>query len=131
MFDYVLILLLLAFAIAAVSITLTRARIFKPVRDWAQEKHYLLFKLLSCPYCASHYFAAVLAVHVTFGITGWGITDWMITTFTLVGLSAVLEGAMMNLLHMQENYIQELENEQQALRQRMAAEHIHVRAVGS
>lgn len=131
LFDYVLILLLLAVAIAAASITVTRARIFKPARDWMQEKNYLLFKLISCPYCLSHWYAMFLAYFVVFGVTGVWLVDWLLATFMLVGLSALLEGAMMNLLHMQESYIQELEDAQQALRRRMAAEHVHIREAGS
>lgn len=102
---------LLAIAIAAASITLTRARIFKPARDWVQPRNFLFFKLISCPYCLSHWFSGYLATYVVFGVTDLWFVDWLITTFALVGMSALLEGLMMNWLHMQENYIQELENE--------------------
>jgi|SRR5690606_30327528 len=118
MFDHLLVLFMVALAIAALSITLTRARIFKPVRDSLAERNYLLFKLVSCPYCTSHWLAALLAPCTIFGLTEFWLVDYLLTVFILVGLSALLEGGMMNLLHMQEHYIQELEEELDSLRER-------------
>src|SRR5690606_16153472 len=107
--DFVIVLFLVALAVSAASITLTRARISQPLRDWLEPRNFLLYKLASCPYCMSHWLAAPLATYTIFGVTSNVVVDWMIAWFTLVGLSALLEGLMMNLLHMQENRIIELE----------------------
>lgn len=111
MFEALLVYLIVAIAIAAASITLTRARIFKPLRDRAMNSNYLLFKLVSCPYCMSHWLAAVFVPWTLFTITDIVWLDGLMTWFFLIGLAAVFEGFMMNQLHMQENYIQELEDE--------------------
>lgn len=111
MFEALMVYLIVAISIAAASITLTRARIFKPLRDRAMNSNYLLFKLVSCPYCMSHWLAAVFVPWTLFTISDVIWLDGLMTWFFLVGLAAMFEGFMMNQLHMQETYIQELEDE--------------------
>lgn len=111
----VLTILALSVSIAAFSITATRARITEPFRDWLRPKSFLLYKLASCPYCLSHWLAAGLAPFCLLEFTSYLVLDFLLTVFLLVGLSALLEGLMMNWLHMQESMIDDLVEENQVL----------------
>jgi hypothetical protein len=110
-FATVLAYLAVAIAVACASITLTRARIFEPVRDWAFDKNYLLFKLVSCPYCMSHWLSLWLVPSLLMAVTDTFVLDMAITWFFLTGLAALFEGVMMNGLHMSEHRIQGLEDD--------------------
>lgn len=102
---------LLGLAVATLSITLTRARIFKPVRDWLQTKDALAFKLASCPYCAAHWFSLLVAPFVLTPLTGVLVVDLIASWLALTGVAALFEGLLMHGLLMQESYILELERQ--------------------
>lgn len=109
--------LAIGLALATASVTLTRARIFEPVRTWSQKKSFLLFKLISCPYCMCHWLALWLVPFTMYVITDIWLFDAALTWFMLVGIGALFEGLLMKGLLMQENYIQDLEERVDELRE--------------
>lgn len=58
-------LLLLALACASISLTITRTPLFGSARGWARERSVWLGKLVTCPYCTSHWVAFVLVLATT------------------------------------------------------------------
>lgn len=87
------------FAVSAVVMgmaqTLTRERIFAGLRERLGGKDTWLGYLVSCPYCASHYFAFVLvpltgtyAIDVTVG--GWvgGVLRWFLSSLLITVIAA-------------------------------------------
>ncbi|CAM3168687.1 hypothetical protein [Corallococcus soli] len=87
------------FAVSAVVMgmaqTLTRERIFAGVRERLGGKDTWAGYLVSCPYCASHYFAFVLvpltgtyAIDVTVG--GWvgGVLRWFLSSLLITVIAA-------------------------------------------
>lgn len=121
MLGFLLTAFIAAMAIATASVTLTRARMFEPVRAWWQPKNYLVFKLISCPYCMSHWLALWVAPFIIYQVTEIWAIDFLATWFFLTGSAALLEGLMMNGLHMQENLIHELEGDNLTLKQQVIA----------
>lgn len=53
-------LLVLGLATAAITITVTKSHLFAGVVEWAAEKSPRLGRLLSCPWCFSHWAAALV-----------------------------------------------------------------------
>ena len=80
--------ILLALAIAAASFTLGRASVFSPIRDAIESRFPLLGELAHCPYCQSHYFAAVAAPFAPF-LFGSVWLNWLVNAFALIALSAI------------------------------------------
>lgn len=109
-----------ALAIAAFSITLTRAKVMAPLRERSRGK---LRDLLHCPYCISHWAALAITAltyePLTYAAplipqmlgTGLRFGDYVIYGFALVGLSALIIGAIFRLLLWQENRIEDLERD--------------------
>ncbi len=84
-------------AVAAFSLTVTRSELFKPARK---------FKLFRCPYCFSHW--AALAVTINYQPYTINLPIYW---FGYIAASALIMGAIMRLLLMQESRISELELE--------------------
>lgn len=49
----------LALAVASASYTISKTKIAVPFRNWARARNAWLGDLVSCPYCVSHYLAAI------------------------------------------------------------------------
>lgn len=60
--DALLLVALLGTATGIFSVTLTLARVFRPLRKAFRTIHPWLGKLISCPYCTSHWIAAFFTV---------------------------------------------------------------------
>ena len=50
-----LAVLIISLAVSSVSMTISKALVFKRFRDFLSGKNYWLGKLVSCPYCLSHW----------------------------------------------------------------------------
>lgn len=98
--------LLLGLCCATVSYTLTKGSIFGPLRVWAIERSLWLGKLMSCPYCMSHWIAlGAMVIFQPKMIGGPAWADYITTWFALVGLSALGAGSIFKLFFVKEEYI--------------------------
>jgi hypothetical protein len=99
-----LLLITPAFAVAAISITISRSSFTNWLRDLLDKKIPIIGRLLSCPYCVSHW--------VAFGFSFWMFyPEWpllLLSTFALVGASAVIIGVVMRLFLSHEDEIEHL-----------------------
>lgn len=95
---------LLGLCCATISYTLTKGSIFGPLRVWVIERSLWLGKLMSCPYCMSHWIAlgAMVIFHPKM-IGGPAWIDYTATWFTLTGLSAVVAGIIFKLFFVKED----------------------------
>ena len=89
----VLDFVLLGAVVAAISVTLTKSSLFRPVRMWLGSRTggfwRFLARLIDCPYCTSHWIAALVVgvtdrhfLHVN------PVVDFIVTGFLLVTLAA-------------------------------------------
>lgn len=84
----------LALAIGPAAYTCARAEISSPVRVWLAGKDgkawLWLFKLVSCPYCLSHWMAFVAAaIWRPWIISGWPPAEWLVTSLATVAVAAL------------------------------------------
>ena len=80
----------LALAVAALSLTITKAAVFKDLREWVNGRNEWLGKLVSCPYCTSHWVSFILVgiyrpVIVQSAV--WPV-NLAVSAFVIVGLAA-------------------------------------------
>jgi len=80
-------LTLAALACASVSMTVARSRLFRPLREWLVRRSAWLGKLVTCPYCFSHWVALTLVLAL--GWLGWRAL--IFDTFAVVTLAAPLQ----------------------------------------
>lgn len=97
----------IALACSALSITIARAKATEGLRDWVQDRSKLFGHLVHCPYCLSHWAAIGLVFLLPFRGLGWLFVD----VFAIVAIAAIVTGAAMKLLHMDERVIDELQEE--------------------
>lgn len=79
-----LVMIYLAAAVGATSLTISRAKVFEGTREWIKQKNGFVGKLVSCPYCVSHW--------VAFALTFWYrrqlIVAWPVAAMALVAAAA-------------------------------------------
>jgi len=80
-------LAMVALACASVSMTVARSRLFARPRQWLTDRSAWLGKLVTCPYCFSHWVA--LAMVLALDWLGWRAL--VIDTFAVVTLAAPLQ----------------------------------------
>jgi hypothetical protein len=91
----------LALAATAVSLTITRATIFAAFRAWVVSRSAWLGKLVSCPYCTSHWVAfALVGAYRPVLVPCWLPLDLAVSAFAMVTLSAAFGGTVLLLLPM-------------------------------
>lgn len=97
--------LLLAVCCGTVAYTLTKGSIFTPLREWVIDRSLWLGKLITCPYCTSHWvvFFAMLIFRPRLINYGFAPTDYLATGFALVGLSAMSAGVIFKLFFVRED----------------------------
>ncbi len=100
-----LTLIILAFATAAISMTISKAKVTAPIRDWALENIPWVGKMLSCPYCVSHWAAAGLVLWEPVAL------NFFIAVFAVIALATIIEGLMLRLMFMHEMEIDRLNTE--------------------
>ncbi len=82
-------LIFLALATSAISVTITRSGVFAKQRSWLLEKNLWLGRLVSCPYCLSHWVSAVLVgMYQPVVVSLWIGVDLLVSVFIVVALSA-------------------------------------------
>jgi hypothetical protein len=88
-------LLMLALVSATVSVTVSRASIFNRPREWLSDRSEFFGKLLSCPYCLSHWVAfALVAVHHPQVLPVHWAVNFLTASFAVVTLTAFMMGGM-------------------------------------
>lgn len=89
-----LYVLFLSLAVASLSLTITKAQVFGSLRSWVDSKNGFLGKLISCPYCASHWIGLVMVVYYQPVLVPSPILffDLAISLFAVVTLSSFATG---------------------------------------
>ena len=102
----------LALATAAVSVTVAKSHGFEPLRKWTEitfARWPMIGKLVRCPYCISHWVAFILvAIAQPHVINSGPVDNWLVGSFAVVALAAIITGAILRLLWMQESEIDHL-----------------------
>jgi hypothetical protein len=83
----------MSMVVACISWTISRSVLLSAPRNYLKKKSKFFGRLIVCPYCVSHYVAALIAfVAVSSGLYSflyyYGFVDWFILTIILVWLSA-------------------------------------------
>lgn len=95
MTEKLLVLLILALANATISVTLNRASIFDAPRGWLAKKSEFLGKLLSCPYCLSHWVAfALVGIYRPQVLDAHWVLNFLTASFAVVTLTTFCVGLM-------------------------------------
>lgn len=81
--------LILALPVSVISLTITRSSLFDHLRKWMVERNEWLGKLVTCPYCTSHWvsFALVAWYQPRMLQSAWLPVDLMISAFAIVALA--------------------------------------------
>lgn len=82
-------ILFLSLPVAVVSITITKASVFERLRQWVQNRNQWFGKLITCPYCTSHWvsFALVAFYRPRVVQSGWWPIDLAASAFALVAIA--------------------------------------------
>lgn len=84
-----LVVLILSLPVSTISLTITKSSLFERLREWALERNKWLGKLVSCPYCTSHWvsFALVAWYQPRMLQSAWLPVDLIISAFAIVALA--------------------------------------------
>lgn len=82
-------ILILALAVAVISLTVTKSTLFEKPRQWILERSAWIGKLVTCPYCTSHWVSFVLVALYQPKITHspWWQLDLLVSAFAIVALA--------------------------------------------
>lgn len=95
MIQVFLAILFLSLVTASLTVTLSRGKIFDVPRDWVARKSDFLGRLLSCPYCLSHWVAfAIVGVYRPQALSAQPVVNFFAVSFAVVTLAALLIGAV-------------------------------------
>jgi len=96
--NFIIYFLLMALAVASICFTISKSELFNPIRIFIfkYNKGKLFYKLIHCPYCLSHWVAALFSFLYIFifkdTIFGNIYFDFIVLTFSLVTVSSVMIG---------------------------------------
>lgn len=85
---HIIQILLISLAISSISYTISRTEIFKPLRKFICNKFNWLGKLISCPYCLSHWVSFIITIYIYKYIS----LEVIILSFSMIALSAIWIG---------------------------------------
>lgn len=87
-----LVVLILSLPVSAITLTITKSSLFECLREWALKRNKWLGKLVSCPYCTSHWvsFALVVLYQPRMVRSGAWPIDLIISAFAIVALAQPL-----------------------------------------
>lgn len=91
------IIFFIALVVASVSFTITVTSVFKWLRELVSSIHPKLEELIHCPYCLSHYIAALLIwlTDFIYPLTNSLLLNFLLTLFSVVGIVAILHYVML------------------------------------
>ncbi len=82
------IVIYLSFVTASIAFTVTETKLFKPLREWLQNKIPFLGELFSCGYCFGHWVAfALVAVYRPKLFGYWWLLDYFLTALVIAWFS--------------------------------------------
>lgn len=87
--NVVLYLAVLAMAVSAFSVTATKSVVTKPLRQWLTIHWPFAGKLMSCPYCLSHWVAFILAPMAGIRLLEWWLPNLLVVVFAIVAMAAL------------------------------------------
>jgi hypothetical protein len=79
----------LGIACGAISLVIAKGNIFAGFHDWLDPKLPKLEELLSCPWCVSHWVAALLVLAYYRTLCA-GFVDYIVQVFVVVAISQVV-----------------------------------------
>jgi hypothetical protein len=84
------LVVILVLPTAAISVTITRASVFEPLRVWVGQNSKWLGKLISCPYCLSHWVSFLMvAIYQPVVIqSSLRLVDLLSSAFAIVALTS-------------------------------------------
>jgi Protein of unknown function (DUF1360) len=84
---------IVSLAVFAMSTTIATTPLLDAIRRKAYERSALWGKLVSCPYCLSHWLAAVFVPLSGLKLVpgSFVVTDWLISLFAVVGMGAIFD----------------------------------------
>lgn len=85
--SYMIHVIVIAVACSAAAMTITKASIFEYLREWVAARNQWLGKLVSCPYCTSHWLAAAGALTID-PLSHSFTIHMVVTSFVIVAVSA-------------------------------------------
>jgi hypothetical protein len=110
----ILIVLFLSLPVSAISLTVTKSSLFERLREWALERNKWLGKLVSCPYCMSHWvsFALVAWYQPRVVQSGAWPVDLIISAFAIVAICQPVSFAVLHSFKNMEPPMEDPEKEQ-------------------
>lgn len=79
---------MLSLAVSSISVTITKTLMFKPIRNYIEQKSKRLGTLFHCPYCLSHWVTLFFFIfYAPKVINGFVILDYLVTFFVIVALA--------------------------------------------
>ena len=85
-------LVYLSLATATVSVTVSQTEIFKPVRDYVNNKIKWLHYLVTCSYCMCHWVAGALVLVTSYGKLS--IPEGVVVWLAVTGGAALVSGTI-------------------------------------
>lgn len=94
------ICLVIALVSACIAISVTQQEMFRPLRQWAAQKHPMAGHLFSCFYCFSHWvvFAGIAIYRPGVVNSGNTLLDLVVTAFFTVSLAALCSGVILQVI---------------------------------
>lgn len=88
-------IIVLSFVVAAMSCTISKANVFEEARWQIKKRNEWAGKLISCPYCTSHWLAAFFVlVYPPVLFEKQPVIDFFVSLFVVVALSAIIAGVI-------------------------------------
>lgn len=87
----------LALAVGSASFTVARTKVSRPFREWVAQRSTWFGNLVTCPYCTSHWLAAIaIALYRPRPVEMTPVLDWGVAWLATVALSAAVIGVITN-----------------------------------
>jgi hypothetical protein len=85
---------MLAVAVAVMALVITRSKIALPLREWATRTSKWLGKLLTCPFCTSHWlaFGLVAVYRPRLVHSDIYVLDLFMTALVIVAIASIIAG---------------------------------------
>ena len=93
-------ILIMAMAVTSCSYTISKAKVFENIRNWIYDRNEWLGKLITCPYCTSHWLIFALAINYKTRLIsgGWLPVDYAVTIFAIVTLANLMTYILITLM---------------------------------
>lgn len=127
-------MLVLVLATSAISLTITKGSIFENLREQVIERSQWFGKLVSCPYCTSHWVSFILvAIYQPRLVSSWWPFDLLVSAFAIVALAApvswVVYHSFTGMAKTNEEEVEQLREALQIARDKLAEQAATIRSL--